>query len=1300
VKKPLHVYQVIAPYLADEALPPPPGGAASSPGVSQTPVATETGIRIHLLGQFRVIAGGRELRDAGWTKQKARQLLKCLLTRPRRRMTTDEAIDLFWPDADQDAALKTLRSTLSALRGALGASGSARGQGLVATLQGAVLIPPEANVWVDADEFERLLTQARVATDPLPLLEQADALYAGDYLANDLYESWAEERRESLRRQWSDLQHTLADVREQQGDTEAAAAALRRLLQADPCDERAARALMRLLAKHARRSDALRIHDRLVESLRAIDAEAEEATSILRQQIAAGHTQWDIEPPAIHTHSTNLSPPAPASSQQDAGDDASSPRSIDPKSYIPSYPFPAPDRLIGRIPEMNTAEQVLERGREGCQVLLLSAPAGTGKSALAGAIVRRAQRTGYLCLVGGGYEQQGVVPYGPFHEAFAEYLLAADQDWIRSNLGTVTSDLADIVPELQQHMQMMSDPSATPADQMRLFGAVHTLLRVLAAQGPVLICLEDLHAADAASFNLIRFIARQTRRLPVVLVGTFRSDEVQPADALGQLEAVLLREGAEQIKLSQLARYDAGRMVETVLDGPVSPSLIAQLHDATGGNPLFLEQFILALREDGRVEPRDGIWQSVRPLGQTLPPITQAVIGHRLNRLGQECREVLSVAAVLGRTIDYAVLAAMLQSMREIEIAEALEEALTSQLIQETPSGYAFSHGLLREVLYARLSRPRRRLLHARAGDVLEELYDSSQRPGELAYHYLLAGTSSELRAKALHYSLEAGRQAAKLFSHREALQHFDNAAELLSLVEIQLESAPRFEVAIQRAHACRSTGYWSRALEHAREARDLTEDPMERAQSHEICAHALLQMSQGSLAHEEGDAGLAELAKIATDAGTSRIRFSIRQHQAQVLFLRGRGHALLELGGEMLADAQQSGEPGARIAGHKALSAANILLGRIDDGIREDQMARDIAVEQDDLIDLAVRESNLAVDHAMAGHFALAHDGFQRAIDICRSVGAEHRAVNSLLWLGRVNLAEGDVEQARANADLALRLAQDVGVRFLPDCHNVIGAVQIAECNWNAAEASFKQSLTLRNRGDQLAGCIVSLIGLGEAYLHQGKWDLSRQSYTEAVETGESMDPGPYLVAARRGLGQFLLCRDDREHALGQLESAMELARTMPTSVERPLTILALAESTQSSSPEVRLEMVTDALSLGLPSGAVITANLRLAELRGVLGDWSTARSNAESALEQAESFKSAYLLGQAWLAQAMQSVHSGRQSGVALSQLSNALDWFKRAGSAVGYKSLLNAADDCCARLPEMKPQIRKLLNTLQVT
>ncbi|MFN0070308.1 MAG: BTAD domain-containing putative transcriptional regulator, partial [Chloroflexota bacterium] len=528
VKRPMEVYRVVAPYLPDDE---PIREQTTSPvtDASQDGLFTRqdvsTSIRVHLLGTFRVLVNGRELTDDIWKKQKARQLLKCLLTRPHRRMTIDEAIDTFWPDApDWDAAQKTLRSTLSALRSALGTTRAARGRGLVVTQQGAVLIPREADLWVDADAFERMLGDSRAAEDT-NLLEEADALYAGDYLAGDPYESWAEERRESLRRQWVELQHSLAQAREERGDIEGAATALRRVLHTDPCDERAARALMHLLAKHGSRSESLRVFDRLVEALRGIEVEPEARTSALRDQIAAGGLE---EAPVATQTLDRVAPLAPASLEDEVGphrDDFRT-RSMEPRPYVPSYPFPMPERLIGRVPELNVAENILEHGRQALQVLLLSAPAGTGKSALAGAIVRRAQRMGYLCLAGGGYEQQSVMPLGPFHDAIADYLLAAPADWIRSELGAELTDLAEIVPELRQHLHLADRSLRAPPDQAHLFGAVHTLVRMLSARWPLLICLEDLHAADAATQDLIRFLTRQAGRLPLVIVGTFRSEGV------------------------------------------------------------------------------------------------------------------------------------------------------------------------------------------------------------------------------------------------------------------------------------------------------------------------------------------------------------------------------------------------------------------------------------------------------------------------------------------------------------------------------------------------------------------------------------------------------------------------------------------------------------------------------------------------------------------------------------------------------------------------------------------------------
>ena len=157
-------------------------------------------------------------------------------------------------------------------------------------------IRPDADVWVDADAFEQLLSEAAHADDPTELWEQADRLYAGEYLPVDLYVDWASQRREALLNRWTELQFNLSRSREQRGDVPGAVLALQRVLESDRCDERAARELMLLLARHGRRSEALRVYQRLVESLRdELEADPTDETAEIHRQVS----NWAAGPSVV-----------------------------------------------------------------------------------------------------------------------------------------------------------------------------------------------------------------------------------------------------------------------------------------------------------------------------------------------------------------------------------------------------------------------------------------------------------------------------------------------------------------------------------------------------------------------------------------------------------------------------------------------------------------------------------------------------------------------------------------------------------------------------------------------------------------------------------------------------------------------------------------------------------------------------------------------------------------------------------------------------------------------------------------
>ena len=209
-------------------------------------------IRVYTLGRFLVWVDGQPLADDVWVRKEARQLFKVLLTRPRRHVLRDEATELLWPGSGPNAAAANLPLILHAVQRALGVGPGNGRAPVVLTDRESMSVRADADIWVEADAFEYTIAQAQHTSDPLLLLEEADTLYAGEYLPEDLYERWATECRDTLKRAWTELQFSLARHSDLRGDLDRAAVALHRLLSTDPGDERAAQDLMRLLAHRGR----------------------------------------------------------------------------------------------------------------------------------------------------------------------------------------------------------------------------------------------------------------------------------------------------------------------------------------------------------------------------------------------------------------------------------------------------------------------------------------------------------------------------------------------------------------------------------------------------------------------------------------------------------------------------------------------------------------------------------------------------------------------------------------------------------------------------------------------------------------------------------------------------------------------------------------------------------------------------------------------------------------------------------------------------------------------------------------
>lgn len=1167
-------------------------GGPESHSSRQTPF-----VQVYTLGSFRVLVGGEPIDDSDWRRKTARQLFKVLLTRPGRRMARDEVVELFWPESDADAAASNFRSTLHAMRRALASRTPDRPGGVVFGDHDSVWLASDAELWTDASIFEQKVAEASRSADPLPLLEEASALYAGDYLPDDLYEDWAADRRDGLRRTWAELQFGLARACETRGDVNAAQQPLERLLRADPCDERAAQELMKLLARHGRRSESVRVYQRLTRSLQEeLDVEPSAESAELYRQISAGESLATA--------------------------------AIPPSSFRCTYPFPAPSALIGREAEQRVLAQVLASGRATGRVALVSAPAGTGKSALLGEIVRQAQTQGVLCLAGGCYEEPGAVPLGPFHDALTDYLLAQPATQIRARFKTTIDDLARLLPEVRYHLGVEPSDGSGDLDRMGAFGAVHAFLRRLTEDGPVLLCLEDLHAADEATLQLLHYIARQTRRLPLVVIATYRDEEVAAGSNFAQTLATMARERlAERITLRALGRDEADALTVSLLEKPASGSLGAAVYATTGGNPLFMEQLLLALQEAGRLELVGGVWDGGSEL-QDSPLIVREVIWQRVQRLPVECREVLGMAAVLGQTFEHKMLLAALQPLDEQMLLVDLDQSIAAHILQDVPGGYAFRHALVRNAVYFGLSSPKRMLMHRQAGELLEQLYGprADDNAAQLAHHFSLAGESPELRARVLHYSLVAGRRAATL-SYAEALVHFDRASQIIDRDDNLATPEVRIDALSGRGRALANTAQYADGVASIRQALALSNDPIQRGRARRTIAFSLCRGGQTLALIDECQTGLQEIAGI-TGPDAVEIRATLQQLLGWSLARRGRFRETIDIGRAIEIEAANA-QAGPRMLAHRVIGWGFRGLGQVDEAITQFELSLAEAGLWGERISLASSYENLGDQEYRAGRFEAAHEHLATALKLYRESASEQAGVLAQQILCQIWIAQGELDRARGQILQVLAMESGGNETYEAQALAILGQIQTLAGELEQARESFARSRETSNRVEDVPTAIEAEIGIGFVEQRLARWDDAATHFQSAVKLAASMDPSPWKVMAQRHLGQLQAVRGDLSTADAELTECLTLAQTMRGTLEYAPAVLAVADlRLRQGALEDALDLGRNALAHSQPVEQTIWSALHLARVQALRGDAREAQVHANQALTLAEVLRCPWLV------------------------------------------------------------------------
>src|SRR6266566_6303006 len=587
-------------------------------------ISVTADLEIATLGRFEVRRNHDLLTGGNWSRRKVVDLFKLLLSAEQHRLHREQIQEILWPSSSIEQASNSFGKTLYLLRRALEPELTAGkgGSSLYVSLDhDTLMLIPDA-IKIDADDFEaftkqlqsrvRSRTGEELESQHTKLLDEFDtvlALYKGDFLPEDLYEDWAQRRRDRLRRIHSWLLENAAEVALTIGQGLRASEYLLDLLERNTADEQTHRQLMLVLARMGRRSDAVNQYLSLRKALKEeLHTAPLPETNELFRQIQAGQIPLDLLESRLEGKPTTISSitgeePSPHA----ATDEVKLPEyntgglRLDVKAEEPAVPYQLdPDRilkaeLVGRENEIARMQRAFNQARNGQRrIIFTCGEPGIGKTRLARDFARWCEESHQATVLWGYcYEMSGLLPYQPIADVISAHVKTSSPEKLRSVLGTSAVDLAKIAPDIRLTLPdlPLPEPMGPEAERRNLYNAVARYFNALAAEHPLILILDDLQWADAATLHLLNYLTLQGgvnpfdsisgndkgNSLPLYLL-LYRTGEVNETHPLRGLIATLQRGGiGEELRLQRLTEEQVQQLLINMARQPVTPVFAGEI---------------------------------------------------------------------------------------------------------------------------------------------------------------------------------------------------------------------------------------------------------------------------------------------------------------------------------------------------------------------------------------------------------------------------------------------------------------------------------------------------------------------------------------------------------------------------------------------------------------------------------------------------------------------------------------------------------------------------------------------------
>jgi tetratricopeptide (TPR) repeat protein/tRNA A-37 threonylcarbamoyl transferase component Bud32 len=807
-------------------------------------------------------------------------------------------------------------------------------------------------------------------------------------------------------------------------------------------------------------------------------------------------------------------------------------------------------QLIDRVEEMNLLRETVDRTVQGeGGLVFLYGEAGIGKTRLARELRAYARLRGVQVLYGrcpALFRMDGVPPYTIWSEVIKDYLENSSPEQLYRVIGYYPAEIIKLVPELSQRLRTIpqSLPISPEHEQNRLFEAVSQFIVNVSRETPLLVVLDDLQWTDPSSLLLLHYLARGVQKTSLLLLGAYRSTDIDAKHPLSPVLTELNRERLPQsVSLKRMSLSDVSELIKNILEQDDVPAEFCKLvYEKTRGNPFFTEEVVKSLKEEEVIYRLGNKWAFKDVSKIEFPENVKNIVKARIGRLDEDCQNVLTLASFVGNDFTLDALCGV-SGVEEDKLLGTMETILKSGLVKEKvirgEDVYSFADVIVRDVVHEEVSHIRHKKLHGVAGRALEKVYAKriDEHFSELALHFLESGEKD----KSLDYFLKAGEKAQRVYAHNEAFSYFQHALELLEEKGNSLEQKAQVFERLAELKAWMGEG--EAGMEYLNKSLTLWTkigDKKNIARLHAIMADGLWNVI--------GDKNKA--------TEHHRLALEILEKEPESVELAGLyeniSHMLWRIGepAEALPWAQKALKLAERLNAlevlawcYNDLGVLNVKLGESEKALQYYEQGLKIALEKNFAFAITLY-NNLCDFYLGIGELQKMFETAKEGSELARKIGSPY----GLVWIDTMLASSyalmGDTQTAFSMIEDVVAL--DKRTKNTGHLSYAIGILGVAYCWLGEWDKSLQRLMEARDLAKEIgeyqsSGNVAE--ALGELYIEMEDYSEAEKYFNEARSIWEKAGDTSLILDLFPALSKLYLKKGDIEKAEEMIERILEYA-------------------------------------------------------------------------------------------------------------------------------------------------------------